>query len=233
MASWGEWCWPRWVPGVRFSGDRSRYRADARRSRGADCGLPDISVSLRRSSSWDSRTSARRPKTGRSQLKRITDSKRLAAKLRSVKAELMRRRHQPIPEQGRWLASVLSGHTNYCLPGNRKALRAFRFFATEHWHRALRRRSQHDRLTVATDAAPERAMATVAEDRPPLARSAVRRQNPREEPSELAVHAGICAGGESNPDRRRPVPTAINVRRGQPWSHDCVVALAIARREAT
>jgi RNA-directed DNA polymerase len=87
-------------------------------------------------------------KTGRFQLKRITDSKRLAAKLRSVKAELMRRRHQPIPEQGRWLASVLRGHTNYYgVPGNRKALLAFRFFATEHWYRALRRRSQRDRLT--------------------------------------------------------------------------------------
>jgi hypothetical protein len=29
----------------------------------------------------------------------------------------------------------------------------------------------------------------------PLARRAVQRQNPREEPSALAVHAGICAGG--------------------------------------
>jgi len=87
-------------------------------------------------------------KTGRFTLKRITDSKRLQAKLRSVKAELMRRRHQPIPEQGRWLASVLRGHTNYYgVPGNREALLAFRFFATEHWYRALRRRSQHDRLT--------------------------------------------------------------------------------------
>jgi len=87
-------------------------------------------------------------KTGRFQLKRVTDSKRLAAKLRSVKAELMRRRHQPIPEQGRWLANVLRGHTNYYgVPGNRKALLAFRYFATEHWHRALRRRSQRDRLT--------------------------------------------------------------------------------------
>ena len=87
-------------------------------------------------------------KTGRFKLKRITDSKRLQAKLRSVKTELMRRRHQPIPEQGTWLASVLRGHTNYYgVPGNSEALYAFRFFATEHWYRALRRRSQFDRLT--------------------------------------------------------------------------------------
>jgi len=87
-------------------------------------------------------------KTGRFKLKRITDSKRLHAKLRSVKAELMRRRHQPIPEQGEWLASVLREHANYYgVPDNREALLAFRFFATEHWYRALRRRSQLDRLT--------------------------------------------------------------------------------------
>jgi RNA-directed DNA polymerase len=87
-------------------------------------------------------------KTGRFKLKRVTDSKRLHAKLRSVKAELMRRRHQPIPEQGRWLASVLRGHANYYgVPDNSEALYAFRFFATEHWYRALRRRSQFDRLT--------------------------------------------------------------------------------------
>ena len=31
-----------------------------------------------------------------------------------------------------------------------------------------------------------------------LAPTAIRRQNPRQEPSALAVHAGICAGGVSN-----------------------------------
>ena len=78
----------------------------------------------------------------------MTDSKRLQAKLRALKDELMRRRHQPIPEQGRWLASVLRGHANYYgVPDNSKALRAFRYFATEHWYRALRRRSQRSRLT--------------------------------------------------------------------------------------
>ena len=87
-------------------------------------------------------------KKGRFTVRRITDSKRLHAKLRSVKAELMRRRHQPIPEQGRWLASVLRGHANYYgVHDNSGALLAFRFFATEHWYRALRRRSQRSRLT--------------------------------------------------------------------------------------
>ena len=87
-------------------------------------------------------------KKGRFKLKRMTDSKRLQAKLRALKDELMRRRHQPIPEQGRWLASVLRGHANYYgVPDNGKALLAFRYYATEHWYRALRRRSQRSRLT--------------------------------------------------------------------------------------
>ena len=87
-------------------------------------------------------------KKGRFKLKRITDSKRLQAKLRALKDETMRRRHQPIPEQGRWLASVLRGHANYYgVPDNREALLAFRYYAVHHWYRALRRRSQWDRLT--------------------------------------------------------------------------------------
>src|SRR6185437_14146606 len=46
-------------------------------------------------------------------LKRVTSKKRMAAKRREVKAELMQRRHLPIPDQGRWLASVVRGHCNY------------------------------------------------------------------------------------------------------------------------
>ncbi|MDA8285246.1 MAG: reverse transcriptase domain-containing protein [Actinomycetota bacterium] len=84
---------------------------------------------------------------GRFKLKRITISKRLRAKLAEVKDQLKRRRHQPIPEQGRWLASVVRGHlAYYAVPGNSRALRAFRDQATRHWFKALRRRSQRHRL---------------------------------------------------------------------------------------
>jgi group II intron reverse transcriptase/maturase len=86
-------------------------------------------------------------KSGRFLLKRITSKKRLRAKLRAVKAELMRRRHLPVPEQGEWLASVMRGHFNYyAVPGNTKAVRLFRFQATRHWRHALRRRSQRTRV---------------------------------------------------------------------------------------
>jgi RNA-directed DNA polymerase len=87
-------------------------------------------------------------RTGRFKLTRVTDSKRMRAKLREVKTELMHRRHLPVPEQGRWLASVLRGHYNYyAVPDNGQALRAFREQAVRHWLRALRRRSQRTRLT--------------------------------------------------------------------------------------
>jgi RNA-directed DNA polymerase len=86
-------------------------------------------------------------RSGRFMLKRVTIKKRMAAKLSEVKAELMRRRHLPIPDQGRWLASVIRGHCNYyAVPSNSDAITAFRTQATRHWYRALRRRSQRSRL---------------------------------------------------------------------------------------
>jgi RNA-directed DNA polymerase len=87
-------------------------------------------------------------RNGRYKLKRITDSKRMPAKLRAVKTELRRRRHLPIPDQGRWLASVYRGHCNYyAVPDNIEALRAFREQIILHWLKSLRRRSQRSRMT--------------------------------------------------------------------------------------
>ncbi len=84
---------------------------------------------------------------GRFWVRRITVSKRVRAKLAEVKDQLRRRQHQPVPEQGRWLGSVVRGHcAYYAVPGNRKAVAAFRTQVTRHWHRALQRRSQRSRL---------------------------------------------------------------------------------------
>lgn len=87
---------------------------------------------------------------GRFWLRRITIKKRLRAKLKQVKAELRRRRHWPIPEQGRWLASVLRGHFNYyAVPGNIDSVSAFRDQVRRLWRESLRRRSQRHRMTWA------------------------------------------------------------------------------------
>ena len=48
----------------------------------------------------------------------------MRAKLKTIKEELRRRMHQPIPEQGEWLGQVVSGFFNYhAVPTNSRALR--------------------------------------------------------------------------------------------------------------
>src|SRR3954464_2170918 len=85
---------------------------------------------------------------GRFKLARITSKKRMRVKLREVKTELRRRRHLPIPEQGRWLASVVRGHlAYYAVPDNALTVRAFRARVIWHWRKALRHRSQRSNLT--------------------------------------------------------------------------------------
>ena len=87
-------------------------------------------------------------RNGRFWIRRITDKKRLTAKLTQLKGELLRRRHDPVPDQGRWLAQVITGHMNYyAVPGNGKAIRIFIREATRHWRAALSRRSQRARIT--------------------------------------------------------------------------------------
>ncbi|MBV9337195.1 MAG: hypothetical protein JO243_15040 [Solirubrobacterales bacterium] len=62
-------------------------------------------------------------------------------------AELMRRRHLPIAEQGQWLRSVVCGHSAYyAVPDNSQAITAFRNGVTRHWRRALCRRGQRGRV---------------------------------------------------------------------------------------
>lgn len=81
-------------------------------------------------------------------LMRQTNAKRMRAKLSEISTEAMRRRHQPIPEQGKWLGSVLRGHyAYYAVPTNIRPLCTFRTELGRVWYRALRRRSQRTRLT--------------------------------------------------------------------------------------
>ena len=87
-------------------------------------------------------------RSGRFKLKRVTSKKKMQAKLKSVKAEMRRRMHHPIPEQGRWLASVLEGHYNYyAVPDNSEAMRGFRRRVIWHWRQTLRLRSQKSKIT--------------------------------------------------------------------------------------
>jgi RNA-directed DNA polymerase len=84
-------------------------------------------------------------RTGRGEfvVHRQTAGKRLRAKLSEVKAELRRRRHDPVPEVGKYLAAVVRGHCQYYgIPGNWRAIGRFRDEVSRQWHQALSRRSQ-------------------------------------------------------------------------------------------
>jgi len=146
---------------------------------------------------------------GRFQLKRITEAKRLRAKLHKVKTECRRRMHLPIPEQGQWLGAVVRGHLNYyAVPGDVEAVEAFGDQATRHWHKALRRRSQkRSRLTWEQMHCAQQWLPPAKIKHPwPDARFDVRIQ------ARSFPHAGICAGGGPSPKAkagpyRDPAPT--------------------------
>ncbi|WP_376712131.1 hypothetical protein [Bradyrhizobium hereditatis] len=113
-------------------------------------------------------------------LKRKSRRERIQAKLSEIKEEMRRRRHQPTPDQGKWLRQVVTGFFAYhAVPTNGRALEAFRYHIIDLWGRSLRRRSQKDHLTwaritkLSDDWAPE------SEDPSPLARTALRRQAPK------------------------------------------------------
>jgi len=86
-------------------------------------------------------------RSGRYMVHRQTIRKRMQAKLQDVKINLRRRMHDPVPEVGKWLKSVVGAHNRYFgVPGNGHALARFRFTVGTLWHRALCRRSQKARV---------------------------------------------------------------------------------------
>ena len=89
-----------------------------------------------------------RDRHGRFKLLRKTSRRRMTKKLHAVKAEVMFRRHRPIPDQGRWLGSVVRGYFAYhAIPNNTRRMAAFRARILRMWLHALRRRSQRSRET--------------------------------------------------------------------------------------
>ncbi|MBK5101777.1 MAG: group II intron reverse transcriptase/maturase [Desulfobacteraceae bacterium] len=89
---------------------------------------------------------AKTRKDGYFTVKRKSISKRLRRKVKEVGGKLNRMRHAPVPDQGKWLRSVIQGFYNYhAVPGNRDALDAFRTLLARSWFQSLRRRSQKAR----------------------------------------------------------------------------------------
>jgi RNA-directed DNA polymerase len=81
--------------------------------------------------------------TGKFRYVRRTSRKKRRAKLAELSDAIRRRKHDAVTEQYQWLNRVLRGHYGYYgVPGNFRALAAFRAQIRHRWHAALQRRSQ-------------------------------------------------------------------------------------------
>jgi group II intron reverse transcriptase/maturase len=88
----------------------------------------------------------RRHKTDTFTVWRITAKKRMVAKLKAIKVELLRRMHARPSEVGAWLRKVVNGYYQYhAVPGNFNQLRTFRRRVNRLWRSVLVRRSQRAR----------------------------------------------------------------------------------------
>jgi RNA-directed DNA polymerase len=135
-------------------------------------------------------------RAGKFQIKRKSRRDRVWAKLKEVKAELQRRMHGPICEQGAWLKQVVTGFFNYhAVPTNMRAVAAFRHHVMDLWRRTLRRRGQKHRLNwERIGKLADHWLPTPRLLHPwPNQRFAVK--HPRWEPYAGKPHVRICAGG--------------------------------------
>jgi group II intron reverse transcriptase/maturase len=87
-------------------------------------------------------------RTGRFIIRRKTIGQRMSAKLKEIKAELKKRRHQSNANLVKWLQSVVRGYFQYhAIPDNQARLDTFRNEVLRMWLRQLRQRSQRSRWT--------------------------------------------------------------------------------------
>jgi hypothetical protein len=74
----------------------------------------------------------------------------MVAKLRALKAELRRQRHQPLALVGAWLHKAVVGYYQYhAIPGNLDRLYTFGHRLRRIWRTILVRRSQRGRMSWA------------------------------------------------------------------------------------
>jgi RNA-directed DNA polymerase len=87
-------------------------------------------------------------RTGNFAVHRRTIGKRMAAKLKDIRAKLRVRMHERVQGTVPWLQQVVRGYFQYhAIPGNWARMRAFRKDVLRIWYQTLRRRSQRSRLT--------------------------------------------------------------------------------------
>lgn len=137
-------------------------------------------------------------RTGRYTIRRKTIAKRLRRKLQQLKMELRQRMHDPVPELGEWLRSVVQGYYRYYgVPYNLPQLRAFRHHLSRVWLQMLRRRSHKARkqLTWEKFKCIRDEWLPLPHNTHPWPDTRFRRYHPRQEPYAGIPHVRICAGG--------------------------------------
>jgi len=133
---------------------------------------------------------------GAFQLRRKTRRDRMRAKLASIKQELRRHLHAPIPEQGCWLRRVVTGYFAYhAVPTNSAALSTFRYHVSQIWLRSLRQRSQRSAVTWRLMAKLEAQWLPKPRILHPWPSKRFAVKHPRWEPYALIGPVRICAGG--------------------------------------
>ena len=117
-----------------------RYAARDRKQRGG--GKPETFIFL-----GFTHFCGQRHKKGTFTVWRITAKKRMVAKLKAIKAELQRRRHDRTTTVGAWLRRVVLGYYQYhAVPGNLDQLRIFKCRVNRLWRNVLVRRSQRAQM---------------------------------------------------------------------------------------
>jgi RNA-directed DNA polymerase len=117
-----------------------RYAARDRKQRGE--GKPETFIFL-----GLTHFCGQRHKKGTFTVWRITAKKRMVAKLKAIKAELQRRKHDRTATVGAWLRKVVLGYYQYhAVPGNLDQLRIFKGRVNRLWRNVLVRRSQRAQM---------------------------------------------------------------------------------------
>jgi RNA-directed DNA polymerase len=135
-------------------------------------------------------------KTGYFTVQRKTIGKRMAAKLKDIKAKLRQRMHETIRGTLEWLQSVVRGYFRYhAVPGNEERMRAFLHEVLRGWLRTLRRRSQRSRWTWKRFLERLGVLLPAVEIQHPYPTERFDAKHPRQEPCARVAPARDCAGG--------------------------------------
>ena len=76
-----------------------------------------------------------------------TQRTRIIRKLKELRVAMKKRRHDPLPDQSRWLGAILRGHYTYFgITGNADGIVRFHTAVVQWWRWVLRRRGQRPKL---------------------------------------------------------------------------------------